>query len=267
MTAVEPIPSVTRPGHLRIARLHLRLGTHELARAELEAAAGDGSLDEDALLDLAEVRWRTGDLPGAGVAANAYLSSGLEDVLGLVIAAEAAGAAGHSLEARQLAARTLEAIDADPATLDRLFAGAARGAFWPLEPGQVAGPAVGFFDEHVGASTEPPADAAAAEAVVRDGSSAGPGGAHEEGPGLWADDPSPPADGSTSDQRTEHAAVLLAARAALESGDHATAADRLSELIRSRPDLASSVLAALDARDEDRSARAQEQPPTDEPRR
>ncbi|MFN8631135.1 MAG: hypothetical protein U0838_12715 [Chloroflexota bacterium] len=42
---------------------------HALARAELEALAGRGRLDDAALLDLAEVRWRTGDLGGAGDAA------------------------------------------------------------------------------------------------------------------------------------------------------------------------------------------------------
>ena len=56
--------------------LHLRMGSLALARAELESLAGRGMLDEPALLDLAEVRWRTGDLAGAGEAANALLSAG-----------------------------------------------------------------------------------------------------------------------------------------------------------------------------------------------
>ena len=33
--------------------------------------AGDGALDDEAIIDLAEVRWRTGDLAGAGEAAAA----------------------------------------------------------------------------------------------------------------------------------------------------------------------------------------------------
>ena len=37
-----------------------------LARAELEAAAGDRRLDDAAIVDLAEARWRTGDSVGAG---------------------------------------------------------------------------------------------------------------------------------------------------------------------------------------------------------
>jgi len=93
---------------LRLARLHLRLGSLGLARAELEALAGSGELDEPALLDLAEVRWRTGDLPGAGEAANAALSTGDESVLALVVAAEAAAAASRPAEARRLAGRALE---------------------------------------------------------------------------------------------------------------------------------------------------------------
>ena len=50
------------------------MGSLALARAELESLAGRGMLDEPALLDLAEVRWRTGDLAGAGEAANALLA-------------------------------------------------------------------------------------------------------------------------------------------------------------------------------------------------
>jgi hypothetical protein len=55
---------------LVVARLHVRLGSLQLARAELEEMAGKGTLDDEGLLDLAEARWRTGDLAGAGEAAN-----------------------------------------------------------------------------------------------------------------------------------------------------------------------------------------------------
>jgi hypothetical protein len=82
-----------------MTRLHLRMGSLELARAELEALAGAGQLDTESLIDLAEVRWRTGDLPGAGVAANAYLAAERDETLALVIAAEASAAAGHPGEA------------------------------------------------------------------------------------------------------------------------------------------------------------------------
>ena len=84
------------------------MGSLALARAELEAAAGRGMLDEPALLDLAEVRWRTGDLAGAGEAAHALLARGLEAPLALVIAAESVAALGRPSEARRLAGRALE---------------------------------------------------------------------------------------------------------------------------------------------------------------
>jgi len=45
----------TRPADLALARIHLRLGSLGLARAELEALAGQDALDADGLLDLAEV--------------------------------------------------------------------------------------------------------------------------------------------------------------------------------------------------------------------
>ena len=63
MTTAE---STTRAADLVLARLHLRLGALALARAELETLAGRDALDDDGLTDLAEVRWRTGDLVGAG---------------------------------------------------------------------------------------------------------------------------------------------------------------------------------------------------------
>jgi hypothetical protein len=65
-TAREPSDAEGRPVPLRLAGLHLRMGSLALARAELESLAGRGMLDEAALLDLAEVRWRTGDPADAG---------------------------------------------------------------------------------------------------------------------------------------------------------------------------------------------------------
>jgi len=118
-----------RPASLRLAALHLRTGQHALARAELEALAGRGRLDEGALLDLAEIRWRTGDLTGAGEAAGALLARGHEAPLALVIAAEAVSAAGRPVEARRLSARALEVADGP---LDPLFAGMPRALIWPV---------------------------------------------------------------------------------------------------------------------------------------
>ena len=61
-------PSARR--ELVLAHTHLRLGSLALARAELETLAGARRLDTPGLVDLAEARWRTGDLTGAGEAAG-----------------------------------------------------------------------------------------------------------------------------------------------------------------------------------------------------
>lgn len=239
---VEPLPARPRPTELRLARLHLRLGALELARAELEAAAGEAALDDEALLDLAEIRWRTGDLPGAGVAAQAYLSEGREDVLGLVIAAEAAGAAGHTLEARRLASRALEVLDTP---LDGLFAGMPRGPFWPLEPDVAAEPAGVLFATATPAGpvsppesspepieAEPPAETAVAPATT--------GGIG--GQGLWSEAELPVV---TRTAAPPSADDLAPAADALAAGDDRAAADALAELLRRRPDLSAAILGAL----------------------
>ena len=146
---------------LRLARLHLRMGSLALARAELESFAGAGTLDEAALVDLAEVRWRTGDLAGAGEAARAALGRGVEDPLAYVIAAEAIAAMGRPAEAKRLAGPALEGMDV---TLDTLFAGMPRSSVWPGDPEPEVGPS-----EAVRAREEEdrsPASAAAAEAFA-----------------------------------------------------------------------------------------------------
>ncbi len=169
----EPAPgSMLAPGGrtiaLRLARLHLRMGTLALARAELESYAGGGLLDEPALLDLAEARWRTGDLAGAGEAANAAISRGVDDPLAFVIAAEAVAGLGRPGEARRLAAR---AVEATGGTLDTLFAGMPRSLIWPGEPvpvesrTPVAATAAAAGRGRTGEASEP-ASAAAAEAFA-----------------------------------------------------------------------------------------------------
>ena len=170
-----------RAAALRVARLHLRMGQLLLARAQLEALAGRGGLDEGALLDLAEARWRTGDLAGAGEAAGTLLANGSEDLLALLIAAESVAALGRPGEARRLARRALALADG---SLDATFAGMPRNAVWPEDPrpaavdggmpvdGVAAGPV-----EHLGhvprlrhvaptGEVEGPAAAAAAEAFA-----------------------------------------------------------------------------------------------------
>jgi tetratricopeptide (TPR) repeat protein len=128
---------------LRVASLHLRMGQHALARAELEAFAGRGLLDEQALLDLAEVRWRSGDLVGATEAASALLSRGHETLLALVIAAEGFAVSGRPTEARRLA---LQAVEMAGTSLGSVFAGMPSSRIWP--DGQLpVSPATGTSDE------------------------------------------------------------------------------------------------------------------------
>lgn len=155
----------------RLARLHLGTGLLRLARVELEELAGDGGLDTAGILDLAEARWRTGDLRGAAEAAGAWLdagagAAGLEaagddldvDPAGSDEAGGRARALAHALIADGLTVRgrhddaavhVATALDALPAgstgsvatALDALFAGILpRADAWPsFGPGD-AGP-------------------------------------------------------------------------------------------------------------------------------
>ncbi len=130
----EPRPAASRSADLRLAHLHLRGGTYALARAELETLAGADRLDRDAVLDLAEVRWRTGDLPGAAAAAMTWLeegdAAGAPLVLAHVICAEAAAERGRAAEAAvHVEAAAVGLGDRD--TLDAILAGIAARAAWP----------------------------------------------------------------------------------------------------------------------------------------
>lgn len=118
---VEALPAEEPSLEIRLARIHLRTGSLAMARFKLETLAGREGLDMAALLDLAEARWRTGDLDGAGDAATAYLADGGTDPLGAAIAAEAA-------------ARTTR--HADPGRHDP----GATGAISVVEPGAGIGP-------------------------------------------------------------------------------------------------------------------------------
>jgi hypothetical protein len=202
----EPAAVTERSAELRLARLHLRTGALALARAELETLAGAGSLDDEALLDLAEVRWRTDDLTGAGEAAAAYIASGREALIALVVAAEATAALGRPGEARRLAGRALEIVDGP---IEAIFAGMPRSDVWPVGP-----------VEHVAPTpVEPWPGVVAVPMAVTGGSSSGDAG-----------------------RQPDPAAELAAARAALAAGDRAGAAIRLAVLLRLAPALAPAVL-------------------------
>ncbi|HEU5205810.1 MAG TPA: hypothetical protein VFU17_16075 [Candidatus Limnocylindrales bacterium] len=200
---------------LVVARLHLRLGSLQLARAELEEMAGKGILDDEGLIDLAEARWRTGDLAGAGEAANVAIGAGNEAVVALVIAAEATAAAGRPAEARRLASRALDVADLSVADV---FAGMPRSSIWPIEPGTptVAEPL--FAAEASATATTTPAAASHA-------------------PGLWDD--------AVEVDLPDPAEALEAGRAALADGRIAAGALQLSLVLRLAPALAPAVLDML----------------------
>ena len=219
-----PAPGATataaadRPVPLRLATLHLRMGSLPLARAELEALAGRGMLDDAALLDLAEVRWRTGDLAGAGEAANVLIERGRSDRLALVIAAESVSALGRPGEARRLASRALEV---DPGPLDPLFAGIPRSLIWPADVA-VEGDAPAPMD--VGEPV-PPRVPVGAAATAR-----------------------PPAAGAETPAPTGAAEAYAGGQAALGAGDMPLAAVRLGVALRLEPGYARDVLTAIGER-------------------
>ena len=128
---LTPASDPARIVDLRMARVHLRMGQLMLARAELEDLYRRDALDVIGLAVLAEARWRTGDGAGAAQAAIAHLDAGGSDDVAVCIAAEAVAADGRPADARILMDR-LPASDA--MTLDALFAGMPRRAFWPAGP-------------------------------------------------------------------------------------------------------------------------------------
>ena len=244
---VGPAP---RSPDLVMARVHLRLGSLGLARAELETLAGRDLLDDDAIRDLAEARWRTGDVTGAGEAAAAFLETQPDDILALVIAAEAQADLGRPNEARRLAGR---ALDRASGSLDPLFAGMPRSQIWPVDPGAAAMPAGVLFDDlHPG----PLPTAATGNRAVAGAWSDGEPGVHAPldpgvpavivgGRSLWGDD-EPMLAAASMDPTT----LFHAGRVALESGRTEDAATALILALRASPGLAPAVLDLLAGRGE-----------------
>ena len=222
--AAPTVPGEDRSHDLAIARLHLRLGSLGLARAELEGMAGSGALDCEGLVDLAEARWRTGDLAGAGEAAGAALTAGSEAVVAYVISAEATAAVGRPAEARRLASRALELADL---SVSEVFAGMPRASVWPIEPSDTT-------------TTEPlfgttPTSSFAGASRFDAASAAARGLWDDHGDGL-ADLPDP-------------ATLIQHGRAALDAGDPARAGLHLGVALRLAPALAPVVLQLLDGQD------------------
>jgi hypothetical protein len=226
-------PASARGADLRVARLHVRGGTYALARAELEALAGRDALDREGILDLAEVRWRSGDLAGAAVAAAAWLEegddAGAPGVLAHVISAEAAAARG----ALDGAAAHVEAASpglGDRGALHELLAGIAPRATWPWEAEAVAAP------ERPPAPTTPgPAPSAAVS-----GSPAAPPGPSVPGPAATTT-------ATAGVPLSRAAADLVAAGVVLLGGAPERAAIVLALAVRADRAAAEAVLAALDA--------------------
>ena len=248
-------PGRPRDPDLILARLHLRLGSLSLARTELETLAGRGGLDDEAIRDLAEARWRTGDIAGAGEAASAWLVAHPDDILGLVIAAEAQAALGRPGEARRLAGRAMERADG---SLDPVFAGMQRSSIWPVDPAAGSGPVGLLFDDlHPGPIAVGPlvpaargdgphgpgAPAASSSGPLEPGVPAVLAG----GPSLWGDDAAGPL---PDDEAIDPTVLFHGARVALDLGQTSEAATGLILALRASPALAPAVLDLLSGRSE-----------------
>ncbi len=244
---------------LRVARVLLRSGNALSARVHLETLAGRRGLDVRGLLDLAESRWRTGDLGGAGEAVAVYLEAGGHAPLGHLIAAEAAAALGRPGEARQLARQALEGLTHP---LDAVFAGQPRSGIWPHDPAAAAQPAGTLF-------APPPAEASHGGRIGLTGDArlvpkgGGPAARVHQAPGpgpIVASMAAGPADedgavapaeleperglfdAAPDATRPDVRVELDAARADLAANDYRAAAVRLAVVLRLTPALAPAVL-------------------------
>jgi hypothetical protein len=242
-TASVDEPVEPRPVDLLLARAHLRLGSLALARAELEILAGKGVLDIPGHVDLAEARWRTGDLNGAGAAASIAMDAGADQPVVLAIAAEAAAALGRPNEARRLAGR---AMTGTGGPIDGVFAGMPRSGVWPADATEPP-PTTGTLFHHEPAPGpsrrvgDTDTDAAALRAVPTE-ESPKPGGAALT-LGFW--DPDGVND-TLAPSQPDPAGELEAARAALIVGALEDATLRFGLALRLAPALAPAVLEATD---------------------
>ena len=212
-----------------LASIHLRVGALLLARAELEALAARDLLDPVGLADLAEARWRTGDLERAAESAIAHLDAGGDRPVARVIAAEGAAAAGRAEEARAHVA-ALGALSV--AELGALFAGMPQRAFWPSAP-----PATVDLQE-----------AATGASLPGGPSTTGPTVGDQRREARQAGSRSRPGRGFP-----DAADVLSRARDELRGGNPeriATGLDRLALVLRLDPTLAPGVIEAVVRRQE-----------------
>lgn len=241
---------------IRLARIHLRTGSLFLARAELESLAAREQLDTAAHLDLAEARWRTGDLQGAGEAAAAYLADGGPEALGFVISAEAFALANRLDDARHHAAYALER---HPSELDLVFAGMPRRAAWPAsawstpEPEARTAAPVAAVHPIVAQAPEIPvvAEPSAEPIAARQEEAPRPARVPEPAPApetMVAETPSTSDTPSMPEARPEEAAAVAEVEAGCENlraGAPMMAALHFSVAIRLAPACAGSVLEAI----------------------
>jgi hypothetical protein len=242
-----------RSSDLILARLHLRLGSLSLARAELETLAGKDMLDAEGVLDLAEVRWRTGDLTGAGEAAALVIDDDDGPVLALVVAAEAAAARGRPTEARRLAAKAL----AKPsASIDAIFAGMPRSPAWPPDPAAPPPSPTTMFDgPHPGRGSAPRSTPSTRQRAAATEPADVPGilppttdPDAESSAGLWDADLAAAAEAEASSAAAVDATLptgeeaLDMGRAALVAGDVSGAVLQLALVLRIAPALAPAVI-------------------------
>jgi hypothetical protein len=241
-----------RSPDLILARLHLRLGSLSLARAELETLAGKDMLDAEGVLDLAEVRWRTGDITGAGEAAALVIDDDEGPILALVVAAEAAAARGRPTEARRLAAKALGAADG---SIDAIFAGMPRSPAWPPDPAAPPPSPTTMFDgPHPGRGSSGRPTTGSPRPLPMDASSPPPSSPpatepqDEAGAGLWDADLAEAAEAAASSAAAVDANLptgedaLDIGRAALDAGDVSGAALQLALVLRMAPALAPAVI-------------------------
>jgi hypothetical protein len=242
--AAAPPETAAREAGLVMARLHLRLGSLSLARAELEALAGKDGLDDEGILDLAEVRWRTGDLAGAGEAATARLETNPDDVIALVIAAESQADLGRPSEARRLAGRALNRFDGP---IDSIFAGMPRSSIWPLDASAPLEPAGELFDD----LPRPPAGSLFASVAQVDSTTetdvepGSPSAGEASGQSLWEAH-----EETIAPPLPDSAELLNRARAALDARRPGQAAAALALALRADSSLAPTVLDLIAGRQE-----------------
>lgn len=229
----------TRTVELVLAHIHLRLGSLALARVELETLAGLGALDAIGQIDLAEVRWRTGDLLGAGEVAGAALQDAEDDPVALVILSEVAASLGRPTEARRLASL---AMTRAPDTIDAIFAGMPRSSVWPPDRAEPAPTAPTLFDRGPESERQPDTNESADD-EPGPGQPSGQADMTPMTPGFW-----------DADAVTDAAAATLpdparefdAGRTALVSGSFEEAGLHFGLALRLAPALALAVLEATE---------------------